>query len=75
VCGASSSLARQEEEALWQVFSRQRPNDAKHLKVLKWKTPFHICDAWKYNPTAFQLAPPHPGAMWIPAQLIFLDET
>ena len=26
-------------------------NFAKHLKALKWKTPFQsICDAWKSNP-------------------------
>ena len=27
-------------------------NFAKHLKALKWKTPFQsICDAWKSNPS------------------------
>ena len=31
-------------------------NFAKHLKALKWKTPFQsICDAWKSNPTAFEI--------------------
>jgi len=28
-------------------------NFAKHLKALRWKTPFQsICDAWKSNPSA-----------------------
>jgi len=35
-------------------------NFAKHLKALKWKTPFQsICDAWKSNPTAFKINPHH----------------
>ena len=35
-------------------------NFAKHLKALKWKTPFQsICDAWKTNPSAFKISPHH----------------
>ena len=35
-------------------------NFAKHLKALKWKTPFQsICDAWKSNPSAFKINPHH----------------
>ena len=35
-------------------------NFAKHLKALKWKTPFQsICDAWKANPTRFKINPHH----------------
>jgi integrase-like protein len=35
-------------------------NFAKHLKALKWKTPFQsICDAWKSNPSAFKVNPHH----------------
>jgi heme oxygenase len=35
-------------------------NFAKHLKALKWKTPFQsICDAWKTNPSAFKINPHH----------------
>jgi integrase-like protein len=31
-------------------------NFAKHLKALKWKTPFQSsCDAWKSNPSAFKI--------------------
>ena len=40
-------------------------NFAKHLKALKWKTPFQgICDAWKSNPAAFRINPHHliPGS-------------
>jgi hypothetical protein len=32
----------------------------KHLKALKWRTPFQsICDAWKANPSAFKINPHH----------------
>jgi hypothetical protein len=32
----------------------------KHLKALKWKTPFQsICDAWKSNPATFKINPHH----------------
>jgi hypothetical protein len=35
-------------------------NFAKHLKALRWKTPFQsICDAWKSNPSAFKINPYH----------------
>ncbi len=35
-------------------------NFAKHLKALKWKTPFQsICDAWKSKPSAFKINPHH----------------
>jgi hypothetical protein len=35
-------------------------NFAKHLKALKWKTPFQsICDLWKSNPSAFKINPHH----------------
>jgi transposase-like protein len=35
-------------------------NFAKHLKALKWKTPFQsICNAWKSNPSAFKINPHH----------------
>jgi hypothetical protein len=33
---------------------------ARHLKGLRWRTPFQaICDAWGRNPTPFQLNPHH----------------
>jgi hypothetical protein len=35
-------------------------NFAKHLKALKWKTPFQsICDAWTTNPAAVKINPHH----------------
>ncbi len=35
-------------------------NFAKHLKALRWRTPFQaICDAWKTNPAAFKINPHH----------------
>ena len=35
-------------------------NFVKHLKALKWETPFQsICDAWKSNPSAFRINPHH----------------
>lgn len=35
-------------------------NFAKHLKALKWKTPFQaICDAWTKDPSPFKLDPHH----------------
>ena len=35
-------------------------NFAKHLKALKWRTPFQsICDAWKSNPSSFKVNPHH----------------
>ena len=35
-------------------------NFAKHLKALKWKTPFQsICDAWKSSPSTFKINPHH----------------
>ena len=35
-------------------------NFAKHLKAIKWKTPFkHICEAWQRDPSAFKLDPHH----------------
>jgi transposase InsO family protein len=35
-------------------------NCAKHLKALRWRTPFQaICDAWKVDPSAFKIDPRH----------------
>jgi len=35
-------------------------NFAKHLKALRWKTPFEaICDAWTKDPEAFIINPRH----------------
>ena len=37
-------------------------NFAKHLKALKWRTPYKvICEAWTQHPSIFKLqpAPPH----------------
>jgi hypothetical protein len=35
-------------------------NFAKHLKALKWQTPFQsICAAWKHNPASFMINPHH----------------
>jgi transposase-like protein len=35
-------------------------NFAKHLKALRWRTPFEaICDAWTKDPSAFKLNPRH----------------
>ena len=35
-------------------------NFAKHLKALRWKTPFEaLCHAWKTDPTVFKLDPCH----------------
>jgi transposase InsO family protein len=35
-------------------------NFAKHLKALRWRTPFQaICDAWKDDPSAFKINPRH----------------
>jgi transposase InsO family protein len=35
-------------------------NFAKHLKALRWRTPFRaICDAWKADPSAFKIDPRH----------------
>ncbi len=35
-------------------------NLAKHLKALRWRTPFRtICDAWKTNPNPFKVNPHH----------------
>ena len=35
-------------------------NFAKHLKALRWKTPFQtICDAWTKDPSAFRINPHH----------------
>jgi transposase InsO family protein len=35
-------------------------NFAKHLKALRWRTPFQaVCDAWKANPSAFKIDPHH----------------
>ena len=35
-------------------------NFAKHLKALRWRTPFKaICDAWTNDPTAFKINPHH----------------
>ena len=31
---------------------------AKHLKALRWRTPFQaVCDAWKGDPSAFRIDP------------------
>jgi transposase InsO family protein len=35
-------------------------NFAKHLKALRWRTPFQaVCDAWKVDPSAFKSDPRH----------------
>ena len=35
-------------------------NFAKHLKALRWRTPFQAgCDAWKADPTPFKINPHH----------------
>jgi transposase InsO family protein len=35
-------------------------NFAKHLKALRWRTPFQaVCDAWKADPSAFKIDPRH----------------
>ena len=35
-------------------------NFAKHLKALRWRTPYHaICDAWPTNPSIFKINPHH----------------
>ena len=35
-------------------------NFAKHLKALKWRTPFQaICDAWAKDPSVFKINPHH----------------
>ncbi len=35
-------------------------NFAKHLKALRWRTPFQtICDTWKTDPAAFKINPHH----------------
>ena len=35
-------------------------NFAKHLKAIRWKTPFqHICDAWQRDSSAFKVNPLH----------------
>jgi transposase-like protein len=35
-------------------------NFAKHLKALRWRTPFQsICDAWESNPSVFKINPHH----------------
>jgi transposase InsO family protein len=35
-------------------------NFAKHLKRLRWRTPFQaVCDAWKADPSAFKIDPRH----------------
>jgi transposase InsO family protein len=35
-------------------------NFAKHLKALRWRTPFQaVCDAWNVDPSAFKIDPRH----------------
>ena len=35
-------------------------NFAKHLKALRWRTPFEaIAHAWTNDPTTFKIDPPH----------------
>jgi transposase InsO family protein len=35
-------------------------NFAKHLKALRWRTPFQaVCDAWKNDPSIFKIDPHH----------------
>lgn len=35
-------------------------NFAKHLKALRWRTPFQsICDAWQHDPSQFKINPHH----------------
>ena len=36
-------------------------NFAKHLKALRWRTPFQaVCNAWTKDPTLFKINPHHP---------------
>ncbi|SDB74968.1 hypothetical protein SAMN02927895_05672, partial [Belnapia rosea] len=38
----------------------QAYNFAKHLKALRWRTPFQaICDAWTKDPSGFKSNPHH----------------
>ncbi|TIV87415.1 MAG: transposase, partial [Mesorhizobium sp.] len=38
-------------------------NFAKHLKALRWKTPYQvICDAWTNDPSIFKINPHHLSA-------------
>ena len=40
--------------------SVQSYNFGKHLKALRWKTPFRaICEAWEKDPSRFRLHPYH----------------
>ncbi|HEX9168306.1 MAG TPA: IS481 family transposase, partial [Roseiarcus sp.] len=35
-------------------------NFAKHLKALRWRTPYQaICNAWTNDPVAFKINPRH----------------
>src|SRR3546814_15667487 len=35
-------------------------NFAKHLKALRWRTPYQvICEAWTKDPSIFKINPPH----------------
>jgi hypothetical protein len=41
-------------------------NFAKHIKAIRWKTPFeYICGAWQRDPSTFKLNPHHltPGTI------------
>lgn len=38
----------------------QSYNFGKHLKALRWKTPFRtVCEAWSKDPSPFRLHPHH----------------
>ena len=42
-------------------------NFAKHLKALRWRTPYQvICEAWTKDPSIFKIDPHHliPGPVW-----------
>ena len=42
------------------AFVTELHNFAKHLKALKWRTPYQvICEAWTQHPSIFKLNPRH----------------
>lgn len=36
-------------------------NFAKHLKALRWQTPYQACEAWTKDPSIFNIDPHQPG--------------
>ena len=72
--GQAERMNRTVKEATVKVFHDETPdslkahvlafvtahNFAKHLKRLRWRTPFQaICDAWANDPTPFKINPHH----------------